>query len=99
MRSSLLVGLFLAWYGELSAWDAFELTDVLLAALAVAALVAAVRPADADAEYLDRRALPWIVGAAFVLVAAELLNPPPAAGGQDLGHGRVAGLRAARSSW
>jgi hypothetical protein len=82
-----LVALFLAWYGELSAWDAFELADVLLAALAVAGIVAAVGLLTPDAEYLDRRAVPWIVGATLVLVATEVLNPPPAAGGQDLATG------------
>ncbi len=40
-----------------------------------------------DVDYLDRRALPWIVGAALVVVATQLLNPPPGAGGQELGTG------------
>ena len=83
----LLVGLFLDWYGGLNAWDSFELADVLLAVLAVAGLVAAVGVLVADAEFLDRRALPWIAGATFVLVAAELINPPPGADGQPLGLG------------
>jgi hypothetical protein len=82
----LLISLFLDWYGGATAWDVFELADVLLAALAVAALVAAAGLL-IDAEYLDRRALPWIVGAAFVVVAAELINPPPVASGQDLDLG------------
>ena len=84
-----LVALFLAWYGELSAWDTFELADVVLAALAVAGLAAAVGLLTPDADYLDRRAIPWVVGALFVLVLAELLNPPPAAGGRTWGpaHG------------
>jgi hypothetical protein len=84
---AVLVSLFLAWYGELSAWDAFEVTDVLLAALAVAGLASAVGLLVPDAEYLERRTLPWIVGATFVIVAVELINPPPAAGGQDLSSG------------
>jgi len=83
----LLVGLFLDWYGGLNAWDSFELADVLLAVLALAALAGAVGLLAADAEYLDRRALPWIAGGTFVLVAAELINPPPGAGGQPLGLG------------
>jgi hypothetical protein len=82
-----LVGLFLAWYGDLSAWDAFELTDILLAALAVAGAVCAAGLLVPDAEYLDRRALPWIVGATFVVVAIELVNKPPVAHGLDLGTG------------
>ena len=84
---AVLVGLFLAWYGDLAAWDAFELVDVLLAALAIGALVAAVGLLTPDAEVLDRRALPWLVGATLVLVVTELLDPPPAAAGQDLGTG------------
>ncbi len=82
-----LVALFLEWYGQLTAWDIFELADVLLAALAVAALAAAVGLLTPDADYLDRRAIPWVVGAVFVLVLAELLNPPPTAGGQELATG------------
>ena len=34
---ALLVSLFLEWYGPATAWDAFEVVDVLLAAGAVAA--------------------------------------------------------------
>jgi hypothetical protein len=83
----LLVGLFLDWYGGATAWDVFELTDVLLAALAVAALVAAVGLLTPDAEYVDRRALPWIVGAALVVVAAALINPPLVARNTRLGEG------------
>jgi hypothetical protein len=82
-----LVGLFLAWFGDFTAWDSFELTDLLLAALALAGLVVAVGLVLPDAEVIDRAALPWIVGAAFVIVAVELINPPPAADGQDLGTG------------
>src|ERR671914_335889 len=33
----LLVSLFLGWYGTLTAWEAFEVVEVLLAGLAVAA--------------------------------------------------------------
>jgi hypothetical protein len=83
----LLVGLFLRWYGGVNAWDAFELTDVLLAVLAVAALVAATGLLATEAELLDRRVLPWLTGGAFVVVAAELINPPPGAAGQTLGLG------------
>jgi hypothetical protein len=82
----LLVGLFLDWYGGLNAWNSFELADVVLAVLAVTALAAAAGLL-ADTELLDRRALPWLAGATFVLVAAELINPPPGAGGQALGLG------------
>jgi hypothetical protein len=83
----LLVALFLDWYGPLTAWSAFELTDVLLAVSAAAALVGAAGLLAPELEYLERRFVPWIVGGAFVLVAAELLDPPPGAGGETLGTG------------
>ena len=82
-----VVGLFLAWYGELTAWDAFELADILLAVLAVLGLVIAAGLLTPDAEVMDRSALPWIVGAVFVVAAVEVLNPPPAADGRELGTG------------
>jgi hypothetical protein len=88
----LLVGLFLEWYGDFNAWDAFEITDVLLAALAVAGLAAAIGLLTPDANYVDKRLLPWIVGVAFVIVLAEILNPPPGAGDQDLGTGAWLGF-------
>jgi hypothetical protein len=91
----LLVALFLRWYGPLSAWDAFELTDVVLAVLGVGALVAAAGLLAPELEYVDRRVLPWLVGAALVLVVAELLDPPPAAGGERLGTGAWIALASA----
>jgi hypothetical protein len=83
----LLVSLFLDWYGSLTAWDAFEVVEVLLGSLAVASLVIAVGQLMPDLEYVDRRRLPVVVLAIAVLVAAEIINPPPAAGGQDPAYG------------
>jgi hypothetical protein len=83
----LLVSLFLEWYGPLTAWDAFEVVEVLLAALAVMALVIAVGQVVPDLDYLERRWLPAVVLAIAVLVAAEMINPPPAAGDEELGAG------------
>ena len=79
----LLVSLFLDWYGGESAWGAFEVADVLLAALALAALVTAVGMIAADVAVLDRRWLLGIVLAAVVLVVAELISPPPVVGDAD----------------
>src|SRR4051794_41809791 len=74
----LLVSLFLDWYGAgVSAWDAFEVVDLLLAALAVAAIVAAIGALAPDAGYLDRRWLPALVAAVAGPVAPPLINPPP----------------------
>jgi hypothetical protein len=83
----LLISLFLDWYGSLTAWDAFEVVEVLLGALAVTALVIALGQLVPDIEYLDRRYLPAVVLAITVLVAAEIINPPPAAGNAELGSG------------
>jgi hypothetical protein len=91
----LLIGLFLDWYGGHNAWDAFEVVDLLLAALAVASLAVAVGLLAPELEYLDRRGLPWLTGAAFVLVAAELISKPPVAGGLELGTGAWLSLAAA----
>jgi hypothetical protein len=80
----LLVTLFLDWYGDESAWDAFEVADVLIAALALGALAVAVgQIAEGATPSLDRRWLPGLVLAAAVLVIAEILSPPPTVGGAD----------------
>ena len=79
----LLVSLFLDWYGGLTAWEAFEVVEVMLATLAITALVIAVGLLAPDLEYVERRWLPAVVLGIVLLVAAELVNPPPAAGGQD----------------
>ena len=83
----LLVSLFLDWYGPLTAWEAFEVVEVLLGALAVTALVIAVGQLAPDLDYLERRWLPAVVLAIALLVAAEMVDPPPAAAGEDLGAG------------
>jgi hypothetical protein len=83
----LLVSLFLDWYGPLSAWEAFEVVEVLLAGLAVAALIFAAGQLVPDLGWGDRRWLPPIVVAAALLVAAELVDPPPAAGSEALEQG------------
>jgi hypothetical protein len=85
----LLVSLFLDWYGPLSAWDAFEVVDLLLAALAVAALVGGLGTLAPDLAYVERRWLPALVLAIAVLVAASIIDPPPAA----------ADLTAATGAW
>jgi hypothetical protein len=79
----LLVSLFLTWYADLTAWEAFELSDLLLAVLALVALVAAAGFVAPELAYLDRPWLPVSVLAIAVVVAAQILSPPPAAGGAD----------------
>ena len=83
----LLVSLFLDWYGPLTAWDAFEVVEVLLAGLAVAALVIAAGQLLPDVDHLGRGRLPAVVLGIARLVAAEIVNPPPTAGDEALSAG------------
>ena len=96
----LLVSLFLPWvdYGasvrtiangtgasSVNAWRWFEITDLLLAALAIAAIVAAAGLITPSVDLIDRRYVPWIVGAAFVLVANQIIEPHNAIGERGTG--------------
>src|ERR687896_624794 len=83
----LLVSLFLDWYGPLSAWEAFEVVEILLAGLAAAALIVAAGQLTPDLAFGERRWLPIVVTVIAVLVAAVLIDPPPAAGGEALEQG------------
>jgi hypothetical protein len=86
----LLVSLFLPWVdfdtavqglpggargGDMNAWRLFEITDLLLAALAIAAVLAAAGLILPAVDLVDRRWVPWIVGVAIVLVVNELIAP------------------------
>ena|SRR5829696_762445 len=79
----LLVSLFMDWYAGETAWGAFEVADVLLAALAVAALLASLGMIAEEIAVLDGRWLPATVLASALLVIAEILSPPPVVGGAD----------------
>jgi hypothetical protein len=86
--AGLAVSLFLDWYGvafgeNISAWTAFEVVDLILAVLALAALVAI-------AERLFVQGRPSLLPTwvhlvcgpiALVIVCVELIDEPPAAGG------------------
>jgi hypothetical protein len=84
---ALLVSLFLDWFGSATAWDVFELVDVLLAACSVAAVLMAVGLLVPDVAYLERRWLPIVAVGVAVLVAAEIVDPPPAALDESAGTG------------
>ncbi|GAC1319091.1 MAG: hypothetical protein NVSMB25_09370 [Thermoleophilaceae bacterium] len=84
----LLVSLFLSWYEPgLTAWTVFETMDLVLAAAAIATIAAAAGEAGL-ASPLGPRWLPRLGVLAFVIVAAALINHPPAA----LGHPPEAGI-------
>ena len=73
----LLVSLFLEWFDPgLEAWDVFEVWDLVLAALAVAALVAVASRLGFGAP----RPASWLIIpsiAALVIVLYTLIDPPP----------------------
>ncbi|HVL31672.1 MAG TPA: hypothetical protein VM299_05505 [Solirubrobacteraceae bacterium] len=77
----LLISLFLEWYEpEIDAWTAFEVWDLVLAALAIAALVAiAGRMGVGRPRPSSWLLVPAFV--AFVVVVSQLIDHPPAAGG------------------
>jgi hypothetical protein len=83
----LLISLFLHWYQPgLTAWRVFEVLDLVLGALGVAALWLAL------VAVLQERPprpgmLPAIGIAAFVIVVSQLINHPPAAQGSSVEGG------------
>jgi hypothetical protein len=80
---AVLISLFLDWYEPgLSAFDVFEVTDWLLVALAVGALVVIGTEAWSGGGTPNNR-LAWICGLLAFLVIAQLLDPPPAARGES----------------
>ena len=90
----LLVSLFLDWYGPLTPWEVFEITDVLLLALALAALLVALGQLVPEVGWIERRYTVPIVLAITVLVVAVLVDPPPAAGPEDPSTGAWLALAA-----
>lgn len=78
----LLVSIFLDWYQPgVTAWEAFEFLDLLLAALAIAALVAAAGAMRPEATVVERHWLPAIAAAVTIIVASQLIDPPPGVDG------------------
>jgi peptidoglycan/LPS O-acetylase OafA/YrhL len=94
----LIVSLFLNWYEPgRSAWTVFEVWDIVLAAIAIAA-IAAILPARRsdvrDEHMVPERWLPALAGAALVIVVVSLINHPPAARGSSPEAGAWIGLAA-----
>ena len=89
----LLASLFLDWYEPgISAWEAFEVWDVVLLVLAVGCIVAGVGLAVPDLDVVDRRWLPFAAGAVTLIAVSQILDPPPAASGQDPELGGILAL-------
>lgn len=91
----LLVSLFLDWFGPFTAWDSFELVDVLLAVLAVAALVVAAGLLAPELSVVERRWLPAVVVGVAVLVASQIIDPPPVVGDAERDTGAWVALASA----
>lgn len=95
----LLVSLFLEWYKpNAEAWDAFEVWDLVLAAIAILALVAVA----SRLGFGPPRPASWLIGAsaaALVIVLYALIDPPPViefgTNGADPGTGLWLALAAA----
>jgi hypothetical protein len=84
----LLVSLFLDWYDPgVTAWEVFEVLDLLLAAVAVVGLLAALRMVGVAVPAPESNAMSWAAGIALVLVLATLLNHPPAVGSAEIDVG------------
>jgi len=93
--AALLVSLFLDWYEPgLSAWEIFEIGDVVLAGLAIVAIatVLPMRLPESGVTLAAERSLPWIGVAALLFVVVTLLNDPPAARDLTLEFGAWLGL-------
>lgn len=96
--AALLVAIFLDWFEpSLSGWTAFEIVDLLLAAIAIGALVATLGgfAGAPRAAAVAARWLPVASVVALVLVAEALINHPPAGVGRGLEVGAWIALAAA----
>ena len=80
----LLVSLFLNWYdGDITAWDAFEVWDLVLAALARVHARAGDGARGAGARARSRRPRCCSTPVrSTVIVASQIIDQPPAAAGQ-----------------
>src|SRR5436190_24093459 len=85
---ALIVSLFLHWYEPgRSAWTVFEVWDIVLAGIGVAAILAVIpihRRDVPDEHLVPERWLPLLASAALIIVVVALVNDPPAARGAGL---------------
>ena len=98
---ALLVALFLPWYGDASAWEAFSIADVLLALVGLVALayvfVTASQRTAAVPQTMAALVLPLTIVATIVTLL-RLVNAPDLAD-TDRGVGAWLGLAAALAAF
>jgi hypothetical protein len=85
----LLVSLFLDWWDEVTAFTGFEVLDLVLAGLALAAILSLAEAAGARLPSATAigSALALPLGLlALLIVASQLVNDPPAVAGGERGH-------------
>ncbi len=87
----LLVSLFLAWYKvanfTVTAWTAFEVWDLVLAVLALAVIASAATDMGWWRGPTHSVALVGLGLAALVIVASQLIDPPPSVLHSEIGDG------------
>jgi hypothetical protein len=84
----LLVSLFIDWFSPgVTAWTVFEVLDLLLAALALGAILAAFGMIMPETALLERRWLPPLVVVTIVVIASQIIDPPPAVSDGDVDDG------------
>jgi hypothetical protein len=89
----LLVSLFLNWFEPgLTAWEVFEIIDLLLAGISICVLVLAAGDLGGSESDSVKRSLVGLGMAAVVLVGSQLINHPPAAFHSALMSGAWLGL-------
>lgn len=83
----LLIALFLDWFEPgLSAWTSFEVLDLILAGVAIGALLAVANSVGVN-DLVEKRLLLVFGAIAFVIVASQLIDRPPAAADSGLEEG------------
>lgn len=87
----LLVSLWLGWYKlanfTVTAWTAFEVWDLVLAALALAAIVTAATHAGWYQGPTHAIGLVVLGASALVIVGSQLIDPPPSVLRAEIGDG------------
>lgn len=74
----LFVSLFVEWWSPgVSGWSAFEVLDLVMAAVAVYTVGACAAAALGDGWPREARVLPLVGGVAFLIILVQILDPPP----------------------